>query len=105
MRVTTAQRQAIESAFREAFGPGSRLLLYGSRLDDSARGGDIDLCVEAVSRPWAELVKFRLAFLAALERSLGERRIDVLLKRIGDTPRPIDLEVERHGVELCQIPA
>ncbi|QEP43559.1 hypothetical protein D5085_10775 [Ectothiorhodospiraceae bacterium BW-2] len=50
--------------------------LFGSRLDDSKRGGDIDLLIETdISQP-DELVKAKNRFLAQLYRELGEQKID-----------------------------
>ena len=46
MRITQRQRTAIVEATREIFGEQSTVRLFGSRADDSARGGDIDLHVE-----------------------------------------------------------
>ena len=44
-----------------------------------------------------------LAFQVRLERLLGERRIDVVLRRRGDDLRAIDQEILTKGVELCRI--
>jgi predicted nucleotidyltransferase len=46
MRITQRQRAAIVEATREIFGEQSTVRLFGSRADDSARGGDIDLHVQ-----------------------------------------------------------
>lgn len=105
MRLTAAQREAIESAFRETFRAGSRLVLFGSRTDDALRGGDIDLCVETPPEAWDVLMDLRRSFEARLLRRLGERRVDVVLRRQGDAPRPVDREIDRKGIELCWIPA
>jgi predicted nucleotidyltransferase len=105
MRLSPQQRDAIVAAFRQAFGPGARLFLFGSRVDDSKRGGDIDLCVETPTTPWPELVGLRLSFETALAKVLGERKIDVVLRRAGDAPRAIDTEIDLHGIELCRIPS
>jgi predicted nucleotidyltransferase len=45
MRITQRQRTAIVEATREIFGDQSSVRLFGSRADDSATGGDIDLHV------------------------------------------------------------
>ena len=58
-----------------------RLWLFGSWVDDARRGGDIDLYLEPQEGNAAELVAAKLRFLAALHRRLGERRIDVVLRR------------------------
>jgi len=104
MRLTQDQLQGIATAFRSTFASGAVLFLFGSRLDDGCRGGDIDLCIETGAQPWDLLVRARVAFRVQLERVLGERRIDVVLRRRGDELRAIDQEVLTKGVELCRIP-
>jgi len=46
MRLQPNEVNAIAQAAREAFTPGTAVFLFGSRVDDSKRGGDIDLLVE-----------------------------------------------------------
>lgn len=78
MRLTSSQRHAILAAIHGEAGPSVRVLLFGSRLDDSARGGDVDLLVEfsePVERP--ALMSARLATRAL--RALGGRKVDVVI--------------------------
>ena len=44
MRLTTAEHQAIRQAITEV-DPEATIYLFGSRANDNARGGDIDLLV------------------------------------------------------------
>lgn len=104
MRLTPEQQDAIASAFRGVFSSGARLFLFGSRVDDALKGGDIDLCVETDLQPWDLLVQARSAFRVQLTRLLGERKVDVVLRRRGDALRAIDQEILTKGVELCRIP-
>lgn len=46
MRLSPSQTKLIVECVRQQFGPGTLVSLYGSRLDDAARGGDVDLLVE-----------------------------------------------------------
>ena len=75
MRLTSQQIASIRHAADEVFGPNTRVTLFGSRVDDDKRGGDIDLLIEPtqVDQPLAR----RLRFLGLLERDVGERKIDV----------------------------
>lgn len=57
MRIPPNQSRIIRETVAEMFGPGARVFLFGSRLDEAARGGDIDLFVEidqriAIGRRW-----------------------------------------------------
>jgi predicted nucleotidyltransferase len=49
--------------------------LFGSRVDDSKRGGDIDLLIQPESPD--EMLTRKLQFLGILEREMGERKIDL----------------------------
>jgi predicted nucleotidyltransferase len=74
MRLRDTERQAIVRAIRSA-DPGAAVYLFGSRVDDSAKGGDIDLLV--VSRKIDEMSK--LEILATLHEQLGDQRIDLVV--------------------------
>lgn len=46
MRITQRQHTAIVEATHEIFGKQSTVRLFGSRADDTALGGDIDLYIQ-----------------------------------------------------------
>ena len=46
MRLTDDQIQAIRQSAQQIGGEQSHVRVFGSRLDDSARGGDLDLVLE-----------------------------------------------------------
>jgi len=101
MRLTPQQRDIIREEVGRAFGLDARVKLFGSRTDDSARGGDIDLYVEADGDSSSdELLERELRLHAALQRRLGERRIDIVVHRRGAPPRSIDTHAERTGVPV-----
>jgi uncharacterized protein len=102
MRLTTEQAQAIRDSVTEVFGAAAQVWLFGSRVDDRRRGGDIDLLVRppadrAVDPETAWRDKLRL--LGQLERRLGERKIDVVLEA-PDDPRPIVRIAHQTGIPL-----
>ena len=51
MRLTPEQAQAIREPIRGCMGQHARVGLFGSRADDSRRGGDVALCVEPEIAP------------------------------------------------------
>ena len=51
MRLTQEQITTITHAVRQTVGVDARVSLFGSRLDDSRKGGDIDLLIEAGHEP------------------------------------------------------
>jgi predicted nucleotidyltransferase len=46
MRLIQEQIQIIKAAVAREFEPDARICLFGSRVDDRRRGGDVDLYVE-----------------------------------------------------------
>ena len=104
MRLTDAEVAGIAGAAREALPPGSRVLLFGSRTDDSRRGGDIDLLIEPPTAGDAAqdfALCNRLA--VGLYRRMGERRIDIVVARPGtEDDRLVIAEARRQGIELVQ---
>lgn len=103
LRLTIQQRLTILEAAKRAFGADVRVRLFGSRVDDTQRGGDFDLYVEtSISDPDA-LVSARLAFLADLDESLvlsGEKIDVVLCSPLHREVRNIDQIARRQGIVL-----
>jgi uncharacterized protein len=99
------ERDAIVQASREVFATGTAVYLFGSRVDDSKRGGDIDLLVEtAMPMTPPELVEHRTRFVARLYRMLDEQRIDIVITAYGQPdPRPVVAEAKRTGILLAQV--
>ena len=99
MRLTPEQAASIRSAAAEVFGSDARVWLFGSRVDDSKRGGDIDLLIETAQLPAVDAFMRKVRFLGKLEDSLGERKIDVVIQHPGDT-RAIVRIAHATGVRL-----
>jgi predicted nucleotidyltransferase len=78
MRLTDHQIKAIRQLALQVAGEQSRVRIFGSRLDDTAHGGDIDLMLELlepVDNP--ALMAARMA--ALVSRVMHGRKVDVLL--------------------------
>lgn len=99
MRLTPDQRHIITEEVARVFGPRATVRLFGSRVDDAVRGGDIDLHVDADGTP-DELLNQELQLRARLMRRLGERRIDVVVRQRGQPQREIDRQALRTGIAL-----
>ena len=96
MRLTPHEREVIRRLGLRHFGRAPRL--FGSRLDDARRGGDIDLLI-ATDLPPGQAARRRIDLLADLWLELGERKIDIVLDD-GSVPAPIVERARREGVEL-----
>jgi predicted nucleotidyltransferase len=79
MRLSAQQQSIIRSTVTKTFGAGAAVWLFGSRADDSKRGGDIDLLIETDQTDINDLARAEIAFLTELQIKLGEQKIDVLL--------------------------
>ena len=91
MRLTTYQQQAIKQSVQD-FLPDAKIFLYGSRADDSKRGGDIDLLI--LSQNYHDR-SIELKVLAALYKKIGEQKIDLLIEnpdRLSDFAKLINLD-------------
>lgn len=101
MRITEQQCSIIRSAVAENFGTEANVWLFGSRVDDSQRGGDIDLYIEATTDDADAIVESKLRFLVALSKKLGEQKIDVVIRRQGFRENlPVYEVAKRTGVKL-----
>jgi uncharacterized protein len=102
MRLSHQEISNIRQASRTSLPSGSRVLLFGSRLDDSRRGGDIDLLVESPDQPTPqEIVRRRTAFAVQLMLRMDEQRFDILMP-VGekDAQNPVVVQARAMGVEL-----
>lgn len=87
MRLKQRDVDAIRLATREAFGDTASVSLFGSRLDDARRGGDIDLLIEADpvgGAAWRRINAFR----DILFRYIDEQKVDVVVIERGKVPSP-----------------
>ena len=99
MRLTPTQVEQIKQAAEQTFGPDARVWLFGSRVDDSKRGGDVDLMIETdqVVENHA-LTAARMA--AKVSRNMHGRRVDVIIQAPGIPNQPIHQAARRQGVQL-----
>lgn len=76
MRLTDRQAELIRQCAEATYGEDAMVLLFGSRTDDSRKGGDIDLLLRVPEA--VRTLQNKLHFLVRLQRVLGERRIDAV---------------------------
>jgi predicted nucleotidyltransferase len=93
MRLALAEQVAIHEAIHQA-DIDAEVYLFGSRVDDTARGGDIDLLV--LSKRIGLMKK--LEILAQLHEKLGERKIDLAV--FHDANRPFAKIALKTGIRL-----
>lgn len=102
MRLTKAQIFIIKESFKKHFVIGDTLWLFGSRADDSQRGGDIDLFIETQENEYAVVSKRKSAFWGDLQNKLGEQKIDIVLNRPCDDQTKLIYSEARKGIILMK---
>lgn len=99
MRLTPQQIQVIRQGAIDLAGDAARVWLFGSRVHDDLRGGDVDLLLElddAVPEP-AQLAA-RLA--AQVSRAMFGRKVDVIVKAPNLLHLPIHSVALAEGIRL-----
>lgn len=96
MRLNQAQIEAVRRTVRQVVGEEATTTLFGSRLDDAAKGGDVDLLVSVpyvVDNPAFLIAKLSARVSAALEG----RSVDVVLSAPNLARWPIHDVAQREG--------
>lgn len=99
MRLTEQQIQAIKHTAHAVLGEGAHVTLFGSRVDDGAKGGDIDLLFASPVNIDNQALTIGRIY-AQLVRQLGDQEIDILLKAPNLQPLPIHKIAEQKGIPL-----
>jgi uncharacterized protein len=97
MRLSPAEIAAIKAAADEAFGADAVVRLFGSRLDDARKGGDIDLHLEVATFPG---LMCRSRFLDLVEAATDGRKVDTLFTVRGTALTGFERIAYRDGVAL-----
>ncbi len=100
MRLTPYQKIVIIQAIKRCLGQNTRIWLFGSRVDDKKRGGDIDLLIEIETPCYKKSWQIKAIIRLDIEKQLGEQKIDLLLRTRADPILPIHLIAKETGVEL-----
>ena len=98
MRLSQKEIKAIKEVFKNVFND-AELYLFGSRLDDTKRGGDIDLFIKNRDRKIP--LEKKLDFLVKLKQKIGDQKIDVIVSN--GSKDFIEDEAVTKGIKLCEI--
>jgi predicted nucleotidyltransferase len=99
MRLTAAQINVIRDGAAQLAGDAARVWLFGSRVSDDARGGDVDLLLEldeAVTEP----AQLSAKLAARVSRAMYGRKVDVLIKAPNLLFLPIHAVALAEGIRL-----
>lgn len=99
MRISQDQHEVIKKITSELVGDDVLVTLFGSRVDDKLRGGDVDLLIDVahdVDNP-AWLVS---QLSAKISRFMGGRSVDVVVSAPNLMKQAIHEQARRSGVLL-----
>ena len=99
MRLSQHTRHIIRNTVREIFGAEATVKLFGSRIHDGARGGDIDLLVE-LPAIMAEIERKSMQLTARLQVRIGDQPIDILVLDPSTLRQSIHEHASTAGVKL-----
>ncbi len=77
MRLAKEQIIIIKHCVAFVFGENAKVYLFGSRVDDTKKGGDIDLYLEVDDKQ--SVFEKKLTLLSELRKNLGDQKIDLII--------------------------
>ena len=81
MRLRELEKKSIVKAIK-AVDPDARIYLFGSRVDDNRRGGDIDLLIITGKLTYDD----KLAIKKQIFYEIEDQKIDIIISRDGNEP-------------------
>lgn len=77
MRLSAYEIETINDLSRQFFTEKAEVYLFGSRVHDHLKGGDIDLMISCEDTSVLNMQQ-KVLFLVALMKKIGERKVDVV---------------------------
>ena len=100
MRLTGFQKTKIVDAITKQFGQDAEIYLFGSRVDDNKKGGDIDLLVVVHEDNGDNELK-KIKSITGIQFAIGDQKIDLIVTPdISRDQRLVVREAVRTGVRL-----
>ena len=99
MRLDNQTREINKSEVASQLGAEATVRLFGSRVDDAQRGGDIDLLIEP-GMVLPNRVQAECQLAARVYIRLGSRKIDVMIKGSLEPALPIHEQALQKGIVL-----
>jgi predicted nucleotidyltransferase len=98
MRISCKIKEMLVDAAKRFFGDDCKVYLFGSRVDDSKNGGDIDIFIETVKEV---SIHSEIDFLVEVEKNITSRHVDLVVKTPSKKHRKIFETAKKEGVLLC----
>ena len=78
-RIDKKEIEIIKRLAIQVFGRDTKVYLFGSRVNDNKKGGDIDLLISNDEKTKLSLEK-KVEFLTELKYVIGDQKVDVVLE-------------------------
>ncbi|RZD18147.1 MAG: nucleotidyltransferase domain-containing protein [Candidatus Acididesulfobacter diazotrophicus] len=83
MRLDKKTIEIIKNLALSYFGINTKIYIFGSRVNDIEKGGDIDIYIETyLDINSTELFNLESKYWTILQKTLGERKIDIIVNDI-----------------------
>ena len=96
MRLTQEHTSSILAVVKQYAGENAAVYLFGSRLNEHARGGDVDLLIET-ENPISLLDRARIKMMLENDLCLP---VDIVTTFRGNKETPFQMIVRSHAVRL-----
>jgi len=99
VRLSHQQIEIIKNKIASVLGLAKKIILFGSRISDEEKGGDIDRYIETdyVQDNRASTAS-RIA--ASIQISLGDQKVDILLVDPNTVIKPVHIKAQQEGIVL-----
>lgn len=77
MRLSKLEMEIIKETANKIFGSDTKVFLFGSRVNDKLKGGDIDIYIE--TNKTIDVLNKKIKMSIELKKRLGDRRIDLII--------------------------
>ena len=95
MRLNQNQIDCFKKLSLEIFNSDD-IYLFGSRVDDSLRGGDIDIYIQTKQKE--NILKSKIIFLREFEKACGEQKVDLIIDN--HSVKKEIFEIAKQGIKL-----
>lgn len=98
MRLNIEIKNQIINYTNQCFGKEIKFYLFGSRVYDHKKGGDIDLYLKSLN----EIdIKQQIKFSKTIYKHVTQRKIDLIIKTPSKKDKPIFHTARQEGILLC----
>lgn len=100
MRLSEFEIESIKHLANLHFGADVEVFLFGSRVKNDQRGGDIDLFIRNPNGPQLK-IRSKINFITDLIFQIGEQKIDVILENQATKNSSFIKTIYSKGIQLC----